>query len=109
MHKIILYREDIEELIEERQMIRVIIYDPTSEKRIPATVPESAPMQTLIPELVKRLGFSLRNERGDLISYALMKREARGLRQLRSNESLASAGVAEDDELTFTYKIIPGK
>jgi len=90
-------------------MIRIMIYDPMVEKRIPATVPEKAPMQTLIPALIDRINKPKKNERGDLISYMLQKREPGGIRQLRPNETLASAGISEDEELTLTYKIIPGR
>jgi cytochrome P450 len=109
LHNLRLQQGTVQKLTEEGKMIRVMIYDPMVESRIPATVPETAPMQKLIPALIDRIKKPKRNERGDMISYMLQKREPGGIRQLRPTETLASAGVAEDEELTLTYKIVPGQ
>lgn len=90
-------------------MIRIMVSDPVAGTKTPAVVPEQAPMRTLMPELMKRIGKSLTDPQGNRISYMLQKKEVGGgLRQLSENETLAWAGVAEDEELTLTYRIIPG-
>jgi len=90
-------------------MIRVIIHDPLSGTKTPAVVPENSPMRSLVPELAKRLGKPLTDPRGNRISYMMQKNEkGLGIRLLGPGDTLSSAGVAEDAELTLTYRIIPG-
>jgi hypothetical protein len=90
-------------------MIRIMVKDPVAGTRTPAVVPEHAPMRTLIPELIKRLGKPLTDPRGNRISYTLQKSDpGGGLRLLGSGDTLSWAGVAEDEEMTLTYRIIPG-
>jgi len=90
-------------------MIRIIINNPINGTTRAAMVPERAPMRILMPELIRRLGLPPADPRGYPISYMLQKNEfGRGLRLLGPDDTLASAGIAEDETLTLTYRIVAG-
>jgi len=90
-------------------MIRILVNDPVAGTKTPAVVPDNVPIRTLLPELIKRIGKPLNNPLGNRIAYMLQKKEVGGgLRQLSENETLARAGVAEDEELILTFRVVMG-
>jgi len=71
-----------------------------------AEVPEDVPVKELIPELATSLELPTTGPDGRPISYRL---DSKGLgRELQEDETLAEAGVPEDDRLILTADITAG-
>ena len=78
--------------------IKTIIYDPTGSKKTPVELPDDVPMRRLIPALV--------SQGANPITYRL-DHQASGKR-LSEDESLADAGVVEDDILNLFPEVTAG-
>jgi len=89
--------------------LKVVILDVTGAKQTPVELPDDVEMRKLIPALVTKMGLPT-TQGGEPIKYALDHR--RTGKQLRSEDTMASAGVQPDDELrllpTITAGGIPG-
>jgi uncharacterized ubiquitin-like protein YukD len=71
-----------------------------------AEVPEDVPVKELIPELATSLELPTTGPDGRPISYRL---DSKALgRELQEDETLAEAGVPEDDRLILTADITAG-
>ena len=71
-----------------------------------AEVPEDVPVKELIPELATSLELPTTGPDGRPISYRL---DSKALgRELQEDETLAEAGVPEDDRLILTANITAG-
>jgi hypothetical protein len=71
-----------------------------------AEVPEDVPVKELIPELATTLELPTTGPDGRPISYRL---DSKALgRELQEDETLAEAGVPEDDRLILTADITAG-
>jgi uncharacterized ubiquitin-like protein YukD len=84
----------------------VVIMDATGTKEQDASVPADAPCIRLIAKLVELMNLPLNGPDGQPLSYKF-HHKASG-RQLRDDESLASAGVATGDTLRLVPEITAG-
>ncbi len=84
----------------------VVITDATASKEQEAAVPDDAPAIRLIAKLIELLELPLTGPDGQPLSYKFHHR-ASG-RQLRDDETLAEAGVAEGDTLRLVAEITAG-
>ncbi len=71
--------------------IRVTIVDPLGDKSFDVELPDDAPMNSLVPQLLPKLGL---NQQG---SFTLQHKATQKL--LGPNETLHSAGVQQGDTL----------
>lgn len=85
--------------------IKVIVYDPTGSKKTPVELPGDVPMRRLIPALVTKMGLPT-SQGANPITYRLDHR-ASGKR-LAEDESLADAGVNNDDILSLFPEVTAG-
>lgn len=86
--------------------LNVTLTDATGSKTQEATVPAGAPAIRLIAKLIELLGLPLTGPDGQPLSYKFHHR-ATG-RQLRDDETLAAAGVADGDTLRIVAEITAG-
>jgi hypothetical protein len=84
----------------------VIITDATGSRQQEATVPDDARSIRLIAKLIELLGLPVTGPDGQPLSYKFHHR-ASG-RQLRDDETLAEAGVADGDTLRLVAEITAG-
>jgi uncharacterized ubiquitin-like protein YukD len=84
----------------------VIITDATGSRQQEATVPDDARSIRLIAKLIELLGLPVTGPDGQPLSYTFHHR-ASG-RQLRDDETLAEAGVADGDTLRLVAEITAG-
>jgi len=84
----------------------VVVTDATASRKQEATVPDDARSVRLIAKLVEAMGLPLVGPDGQPMSYRLHHR-ASG-RQLRDDETLADAGVADGDALRLVPEITAG-
>jgi hypothetical protein len=84
----------------------VIITDATGSRQQEAAVPEDARSIRLIAKLIELLGLPVTGPDGQPLSYKFHHR-ASG-RQLRDDETLAEAGVADGDTLRLVAEITAG-
>lgn len=87
--------------------ITVIISDTTGSKEQAATVPVDAPAIRLVAKLTQLLELPVAGPDGMPLSYKFHHRN--GGRQLRDEETLASAGVREGDMLRLVAEITAGR
>lgn len=85
--------------------IKVIVYDPTGSKKTPVELPGDVPMRRLIPALVSKMGLPT-SQGANPITYRLDHR-ASGKR-LGDDESLADAGVNNDDIMSLFPEVTAG-
>lgn len=86
--------------------VTVTLTDATASKEQAATVPDDAPAIRLVAKLVQLLGLPLAGPDGLPLAYKFHHR-ASG-RQLRDDETLASAGVRDGDLLRLVAEITAG-
>jgi hypothetical protein len=86
--------------------LNVEIWDATGNKRTPATVPDDVPVSQVIYVLVERMSLPAVGPDGMPLSYKFHHRNSG--RQLGDAETLASAGVANDDVLRLQPEITAG-
>lgn len=86
--------------------LNVVITDASGSKEQDATVPADAPVIRLIAKLVELMSLPLVGPDGQPLAYKFHHR-ASG-RQLRDDETLASAGVADGDTLRLVPEITAG-
>ncbi len=84
----------------------VTITDTTGSKEQAATVPSDAPAIRLIAKLTQLLELPASGPDGMPLSYKFHHRS--GGRQLRDEETLASAGVCDGDTLRLVAEITAG-
>jgi uncharacterized ubiquitin-like protein YukD len=84
----------------------VIITDATGSRQQEASVPDDARSIRLIAKLIELLGLPVTGPDGQPLSYKFHHR-ASG-RQLRDDETLAEAGVADGDTLRLVAEITAG-
>lgn len=88
--------------LETVERVRVFIEDHTGNKRREARIAASAPVRELVPALITALGLPATDPAGRPVTYYLVF----GDRQLRGDETLAAAGVADRDTLTLVPEVI---
>lgn len=86
--------------------IDVVITDASGSKEQDATVPAGAPVIRLIAKLVELMSLPLIGPDGQPLAYKFHHR-ASG-RQLRDDETLATAGVSQGDSLRLVPEITAG-
>ena len=71
-----------------------------------AEMPDDVPMNELLPELVTTLSLPTTGPDGRPVSYRV---DSKGLgRRLDDDETLASAGVPQEDRLVLTPDVVAG-
>lgn len=85
--------------------IRVLIYDPTGSKKTPVELPDDVPMRRLIPALVTKMGLPT-TQGANPITYRLDHRSSG--KRLGDGDSLADAGVAQEDILSLFPEVSAG-
>ncbi len=85
--------------------VKVIIYDPTGSKKTPVELPNDVPMQRLIPALVSKMGLPT-SQGANPITYRLDHRDSG--KRLADTDSLADAGVKQDDILSLFPEVTAG-
>lgn len=86
--------------------VTVTITDTTGSKEQAATVPSDAPAIRLVAKLTQLLELPVTGPDGMPLSYKFHHRS--GGRQLRDEETLASAGVRDGDVLRLVAEITAG-
>jgi uncharacterized ubiquitin-like protein YukD len=86
--------------------IDVVVSDATGSRRQEATVPDDARSIRLMAKLVEAMNLPLVGPDGQPLSYKL-HHKASG-RQLRDDDTLAGAGVANGDSLRLVPEITAG-
>ncbi len=85
--------------------VRVIVADHTGAKKTPVELPDDVPMRRLIPALVTKM--SLPTTQGaNQIVYKLDHKKSG--RRLGDDDTLRSAGIAQDDILTMLPEVTAG-
>lgn len=84
----------------------IIITDATGSRRQEATMPDDAPAIRLIARLIDLMGLPVVGPDGQPLSYKFHHRGTG--RQLRDDETLASAGVNDGDTLRLVAEITAG-
>lgn len=84
----------------------VIITDATGSREQEATLPDDAPTIRLIAKLIELMDLPITGPDGQPLSYKFHHR-ASG-RQLRDDQTLTEAGVAEGDSLRLVAEITAG-
>jgi hypothetical protein len=79
--------------------IRVAILDPSGAKKTHAEVPDNVETQRLVKAMVNRMGLPQVGTNGRPISYRLTYNRENQETELRPEETLADAGVQNDDVL----------
>ena len=87
-------------------MITVQVWDATGNKRQIVELPDDAPVNRIIAVLVNRLNFPRHSPDGQLMSYKF-HHKATG-RQLFDDQTLAAAGVRNDDILRLQAEFTAG-
>lgn len=85
--------------------IKVIMYDTTGSKKTPVELPGDVEMRRLIPALVTKMGLPS-SQGANPITYRIDHR-ASGKR-LGEDETLAGAGVVDDDILVLMPEVTAG-
>lgn len=85
--------------------IKVIMYDTTGSKKTPVELPADVEMRRLIPALVTKMGLPT-SQGANPITYRIDHR-ASGKR-LSDDETLAGAGVVDDDILSLFPEVTAG-
>lgn len=86
--------------------ITITITDASGSKSQDATVPADAPVIRLIAKLIELMKLPMIGPDGMALSYKFHHRSSG--RQLRDDETLASAGVADGDVLRLVAEITAG-
>lgn len=86
--------------------IDVVIMDAIGSKEQEAAVPDDAPVIRLIAKLVEAMDLPVTGPDGQPLSYKFHHKA--GGRQLRDDETLASAGVNQGDTLRLIAEITAG-
>ena len=84
---------------------KVIIYDPTGSKKTPVELPSDVPMRRLIPALVSKMGLPT-SQGANPITYRLDHRSSG--KRIGDEQSLADAGVGDDDILSLFPEVTAG-
>ncbi len=86
--------------------LNVEIWDATGNKRTPATLPDDVPVSQVIYVLVERMNLPAIGPDGMPLSYKFHHRSSG--RQLGDGETLAAAGVSDNDVLRLQPEITAG-
>ncbi|HEY3267034.1 MAG TPA: EsaB/YukD family protein [Armatimonadota bacterium] len=86
--------------------VNVTILDATGNKEQQATLPDDAPVRRIIARLVEMMQLPSTDPGGQLLSYKF-QHKASGM-QLTDEQTLADAGVKDDDVLRLLPEITAG-
>jgi hypothetical protein len=86
------------------ERVRVFIEDHTGNKRREARIAARAAVRDLVPALITALGLPATDPAGRPVTYHL----AFGDRQVREDETLESAGVADGANITLVPEMTAG-
>lgn len=84
----------------------IIITDATGAREQEASVPADAPIVRLVARLIELMGLPVTGPDGQPLSYKFHHRSSG--RQLRDEETLASAGVQPGDTLRLIAEVTAG-
>ena len=88
-------------------MVKVRISDISGSRVNEVESPDDVPVNRILVVLVERMNLPLNSPDGQLMSYKLHHR--RTGQQLLDNQTLAQAGVVNDDELRLQPEITAGR
>ena len=87
-------------------MVKVRIADISGSRVNEVEAPDDVPVNRILVVLVERMNLPLNSPDGQLMSYKLYHR--RTGQQMLDNQTLAQAGVVNDDELRLQPEITAG-
>jgi hypothetical protein len=88
-------------------MVKVRISDISGSRVNAVEAPDDVPVNRILVVLVERMNLPLNSPDGQLMSYKLHHR--RTGQQMLDNQTLAQAGVVNDDELRLQPEITAGR
>ena len=86
--------------------ISVTVYDSTENKRVPAELPDDAPVNKIIAILIQRLNLPTNGPDGAPLSYKFHHKNSG--RQIQDAQTLAASGVQSGDILRLQPEITAG-
>jgi uncharacterized ubiquitin-like protein YukD len=86
--------------------IHVTVYDSTENKRVPAELPDDAPVNKIIAILIQRLNLPTNGPDGAPLSYKFHHKNSG--RQIQDAQTLATSGVQAGDILRLQPEITAG-
>jgi uncharacterized ubiquitin-like protein YukD len=86
--------------------INVTVYDSTENKRVPAELPDDAPVNKIIAILIDKLRLPKNGPDGAQLSYKFHHKNSG--RQIQDSQTLAGAEVREGDILRLQPEITAG-
>jgi uncharacterized ubiquitin-like protein YukD len=86
--------------------INVTVYDSTENKRVPAELPDDAPVNKIIAILIQRLNLPANGPDGAPLSYKFHHKNSG--RQIQDAQTLAASGVQNGDILRLQPEITAG-
>jgi uncharacterized ubiquitin-like protein YukD len=86
--------------------INVTVYDSTENKRVPAELPDDAPVNKIISILIDKLNLPKTGPDGAPLSYKFHHKNSG--RQIQDAQTLAASGVQDGDILRLQPEITAG-
>ncbi len=86
--------------------VKVTVTDSAGGKTVRAELPTTATMTRLLPALVTKMELPTRDQSGAPVGYLIQHKQSG--KELKNDDTLASAGVQEGDTLRLLPNMVPG-
>jgi len=92
---------------EERKGTKVTFLDQTGAKSVSAVISDTVTVQRILPNIITKMNLPVMGPDGQPMSYSLDHKE--GGKRLTEDQTLPTAGVADDDHLIVYPEIVAGQ